>query len=63
LISLVQNDRLDVTEVDVTPFNMIQDSTSSTDKEFYTSFEFTDLRLDRNTTVDCQTGKLIRTVL
>lgn len=46
-------------EIDIAPLNMIKHSSCGTDEELDTSFQFTDLRLNRNSTVNCQTSELI----
>jgi hypothetical protein len=59
LVSLIKNNGLYVRKVDVASLNMVKYSTCGTDEEFNTSFQFTDLGLDRNTTINSQTRELI----
>jgi hypothetical protein len=59
LISLVKNNCLNGTEVDVASFDMIQNSTGSSDKEVNTLTEFTRLVFDRDTSIHSHSSVLV----
>ena len=63
LISFIENYGLDVRKVNVTSFYMVKDSTSCANENFNSSLKFVRLGVDVNTTVNSQTGEVIRRML
>lgn len=54
LISLVEHNRFDAAEVDVTSLDVIQDTSGGSDKEVDSTSELSGLVLDRHSTVDSE---------
>ena len=63
LIRFVKHNSLYIAEVNVSAFNMINDTTSGTNEELDTSVKFTNLLFDGNTAVNCDAGILVWGVL
>jgi hypothetical protein len=53
LISLIKHYGFYVSEINVASFDVIDDSTSCSHEDFYTSVQFANLFIDRHATVNC----------
>ena len=63
LIGFVKNDGLESREIDISSFDVIEDSTTSANKEVDTTAESSCLVVDIDATVDSQRVKFVLTVL
>jgi hypothetical protein len=63
LVGFVENDRLDVAEIDIASFDVIDDAPSSPNENLNSSVKLTSLLLDRNTAIDSNAGVLGGSVL
>ena len=63
LVSLVENDCLQVGEVNVAPLYVVQDTATGANKEVYSLAKLPSLVLNTDTTVDCETLELSVPVL
>jgi len=63
LISFVKHNSFYTAEVNVSAFNVIDDTTSGTNEELDTSVKFTSLVFDGNTAINCDAGVLVWVVL
>lgn len=52
LISFIKNNRFNITEIDISSFNMIKDSTSSANKNLNTFLKFSSLAVNWDTSVN-----------